>query len=99
MAWQSDLGFESLVYEENALLLQGTLLAYYLGDDHVEPRGGRPLVGIWKHGTDTILRDWSKWAYDQEKNILKLQGDIISNSSNGQSLKIFNSKDWGNENS
>lgn len=48
MVWQSDLGVEFLVYEENALLLPCTLLAYHLGDDREEPRGGTPLAGIQK---------------------------------------------------
>ena len=51
--WQSDLGFEFLVYEENALLLPCTLLAYHLGDDREEPRGGTPLAGIQKHDAET----------------------------------------------
>ena len=58
LVWQSDLGFEFVVYEENALLLQCTLLAYHLGDDHEEPRGGTPLAGIQKHGVETTQRDW-----------------------------------------
>ena len=53
MVWQSALGFEFFVYEENALLLQCTFLAYHLGDDLEEPRGGTPLAGIQKHGVET----------------------------------------------